>query len=87
MDEPEGRRRLLEALFDHAPDVVVVTDADGRIAEVNARVERIFGYTPAELQREFMEREMKPSFRHARIHTSRGHFLHPTTATAVGPSC
>ncbi len=49
MDEAEGRKQLLEALFDHAPDVVAVTDADGRIAEVNAQVENIFGYTRAEL--------------------------------------
>lgn len=38
-----------EKLFEFIPDSVVVTDAAGRIAEVNLQVERAFGYTRAEL--------------------------------------
>lgn len=40
---------LLEGLFDANPDVVVVTDWEGRIIEVNSRVEGVFWYTGAEL--------------------------------------
>lgn len=42
----EGQLRLL---FDATPDALVCVDADGRIVLVNAQVERVFGYRPAEL--------------------------------------
>ncbi len=37
------------ALFENSPDAIVVTDSQGRIREMNARVEQFFGYTRAEL--------------------------------------
>ena len=40
---------LFEQLFEFSPDAIVVTDSEGRIANVNARVQRAFGYTREEL--------------------------------------
>ena len=39
----------LRSLFEYSPDVIVVSDADGRIVRVNARVEDAFGYSRGEL--------------------------------------
>src|SRR5262249_4751298 len=34
----------LRSLFEYSPDVIVVSDRDGRIVRANAEVERVFGY-------------------------------------------
>ena len=39
----------LRSLFEFSPDAIVVTDADGRITNANAQVQRAFGYTREEL--------------------------------------
>jgi PAS domain S-box-containing protein len=39
----------LRALFEFSPDAIVVSDREGRIAEVNTQVERFFGYNRSEL--------------------------------------
>ncbi len=40
---------LLEGLFDANPDVVIVTDWEGRILKANSRIESVFWYTGTEL--------------------------------------
>jgi len=42
-------RARFQALFESLPDGIVVVDREGRIAQVNAQVERMFGYSPGEL--------------------------------------
>ena len=42
-------RELLESLFNSIPAVCVVCDDKGRIVQVNAEVETLFGYTRMEL--------------------------------------
>ena len=37
------------SLFEYSPDAIVVTDPEGKIAELNAQVEKVFGYSRAEL--------------------------------------
>ena len=37
------------SLFEFSPDAIVVVDQAGRIAELNAQVEKVFGYQRAEL--------------------------------------
>ena len=40
---------LFEKLFEFSPDAIVVTDQTGKISEVNAQVEKFFGYSRSEL--------------------------------------
>ena len=40
---------LTQKLFECAPDGIVITDADGGIVELNPQIERMFGYSRAEL--------------------------------------
>lgn len=40
---------LFEKLFEFSPDAIVVTDRDGKITNINAQVETLFGYPRSEL--------------------------------------
>lgn len=58
---------LFERLVQPSPDAIVLTDAEGRITEVNAEVERLFGYTRPELLGQAVEILIPERFR--QIHT------------------
>jgi formate hydrogenlyase transcriptional activator len=46
---------LFEKLFEFSPDAIVVSDHNGRIIEVNAQVEKFFGYGRSELLGQLIE--------------------------------
>ena len=54
---------LFEQLFEFSPDAIVVADSDGRIKETNAQVEKLFGYTRAELLGQSVEVLVPERFR------------------------
>lgn len=53
------------ALFEFSPDAIVASDAEGRITEMNARVESMFGYQRGELLGQSVECLVPERFRHA----------------------
>ncbi len=48
-DALQKSEQQFRALFEHSPDAILVIDPDGNIVEVNAQVEKFFGYRRAEL--------------------------------------
>src|SRR5262245_29250483 len=65
LDSPDAPEGIMRALFDGAPDAIVVVDEAGRIALVNRQAERLFGYARDELIGEAVEVLMPDRFRHA----------------------
>jgi formate hydrogenlyase transcriptional activator len=55
---------LFEQLFEFSPDAIVVTDSEGRITNVNAQVQRAFGFTREELLGQSVEILVPERFRH-----------------------
>ncbi len=53
------------ALFEFSPDAIIATDSEGRITEMNARVESMFGYPRGELIGQPIECLVPERFRHA----------------------
>ena len=69
---PTPAQRLSEKLFEFSPDAILITNAAGCIANANAQVERIFGYSRDELMGQPVEiliperfRQVHPSHRGA----------------------
>ena len=56
--ESEARKR---AMLDAALDAVITIDAGGRIVEVNAAVQDVFGHAPAALDRPRDGRRARPA--------------------------
>ena len=54
---------LFEQLFEFSPDAIVVTDSNGQITNVNAQVQRAFGYTREELVGRAVETLIPERFR------------------------
>lgn len=55
-ESPPGSDETLALLFRFAPDAMLLVDDHGRIMEVNERAEAMFGYAPAELVGNGIER-------------------------------
>lgn len=52
------------ALFEFSPDAIIASDREGRITEVNARVESMFGYARGELVGQSVDILVPERFRH-----------------------
>ena len=52
------------ALFEFSPDAIIASDREGRITEVNARVESMFGYSRGELLGQSIDILVPERFRH-----------------------
>ncbi len=52
------------ALFEFSPDAIIASDKEGRITEVNARVESMFGYQRGDLLGQSIDILVPERFRH-----------------------
>jgi PAS domain-containing protein len=48
VDRLQQQSALLDELFEQAPQVVALMDANNRVVRVNLEFTRLFGYTPCE---------------------------------------
>ncbi len=71
--------RIAWGLLEAAPDAIVAVDGDGRIALVNAQVEKLFGYHPEELLGQPVEILVPESARGIHMGHRDGYFTHPVT--------
>jgi PAS domain S-box-containing protein len=69
----------VEQLLEAAPDAMVGVDESGRIVFVNRQVQRMFGYTAAELVGERVEVLVPERFRAAHVTHRAGYFADPRT--------
>jgi formate hydrogenlyase transcriptional activator len=67
------------ALFEFSPDAIIVVDEQGLIAEVNAQVEKFFGYKPAELTGQTVEVLVPERFRKVHPNHRKGYRAHAQT--------
>lgn len=74
----EPSQTLFESLFEFSPDAIVVTDGQGRITNVNSQVEKVFGYTRAELLGFPVEILLPERFRAAHPSHRRSYCDHPS---------
>jgi PAS domain S-box-containing protein len=79
-----ARRRSeerLRALFEYSPDAIVVTDGQGRIAEVSEQLIRMFGYDRTELTGQPVEILVPERFRGVHIAHRAGYSAAPHVRT------
>ncbi len=64
--------RLMSQVVEFAPNGVALTMVDGRIVLVNAELERMFGYSRADLLESHIERLVPERFSRPACNVSRG---------------
>src|SRR3990170_3471200 len=78
-------QRDFEALVEHSPHAVVITDNDGRIVLVNRETERIFGYSRTELLGQTVEVLVPERLRRGHVR-HRGRYLAGPSMRSLGAS-
>jgi PAS domain S-box-containing protein len=78
-----ANERQFGALFDSAPDAIVIADADGRIVFANQQTIRLFGYTSEELIGIRVESLLPERF-HQRHVKHRANYLRAPTTRPMG---
>ena len=72
---------LFEKLFEFSPDAIIVSDHEGRIRQVNAQVEKFFGYARSELLGQPIEILIPERFRTAHPKHRTDYAEHPRVRT------
>jgi len=64
---PDQKNTLLQQLFDHVTESIIVTDQEGRIKLVNPATQMLFGYSQEELYDKTVEYLMPERFAHRHV--------------------
>src|SRR5579863_1096099 len=81
-----GSGTIFRDLFVSSPDAVIVAAEDGRILEVNPRVQQLFGYSREELLGQPVENLVPARFRHGHAAHRHNYQAAPRTRQmGVGP--
>ncbi|MFD2113265.1 sensor histidine kinase [Thiorhodococcus fuscus] len=83
-EELKSRKNQLTALIEGAPDGILISDGEGRILQVNAQMERLFGYERAELIGQAVEMLVPQPLR-SRHEEYRADYMRERTARAMAP--
>jgi PAS domain S-box-containing protein len=75
--EQKRAEEKFRLLVEFSPDAMVVMDKNGRIAQVNAQTERLFGYSRQEMVGQPLEMLMPPRFRQGHANFVAGYLRHP----------
>lgn len=70
---------MFRALYDQAPDAIIAVDKNGRIVQLNRKVEEYFGYAPNELVSQAVETIIPDRFRKLHIAQRNGYIETPHT--------
>ena len=70
---------MFEKLFEFSPDAIIVSNPEGKIAEVNGQVEKFFGYDRSELLGQSIEILIPERFRQAHPAHRKDYSSHPQT--------
>lgn len=79
----QARERQLTVLLNSLADVVLVVDREGRIDQANRQVERLLGYTPAELEGQPLATLCPPELRQG-LELERERFFQTQTSQVYG---
>ncbi|TSJ44963.1 PAS domain S-box protein [Fluviicola chungangensis] len=79
MESKEG----IDALFLHATEGILVTNAEGLITRINPSAEKLFGYSPGELNGVKIEALVPSRFTH-KHENNRANYVHHPHARAMG---
>lgn len=79
MESKEG----IDALFLHATEGILVTNAEGRITRINPSAEKLFGYSPGELTGSKIEMLVPSRYSH-KHENNRANYAHHPHARAMG---
>ncbi|MFC6673074.1 MASE1 domain-containing protein [Marinobacterium aestuariivivens] len=75
----------LRLIVEANPNAILLTDRDGRIVQVNAQCQRLFGYRPAELMGQPVEMMLPERYRRRHAGYHRG-FIDRVEARPMGPA-
>ncbi len=70
-------KSMYRGLFEFAPDAIVVVNRDGHIVQINAQVERLFGYGRDEMLDKPVENLVPQRFRQRHIEHRQGYYYKP----------
>ncbi len=75
--ELREREETIRALLENASQGIITVGEDGRIVEVNAMAERLFGYSRSELVGQPVETLLPESYRHGHVSQRASYFREP----------